>query len=243
VTRGEAVNRLWIIVLALVVGCADTGQSYVEIPIHASGIEDAPIDLGDGWTLDLERAEIGFGPIWLCASERASPEFCPTAVLELRETVAIDGLDPSPQMLGTMRGVTGSVRSAMFDYGISWIPTAQVPSANPGAPEGHSAVFAGRATHDDGRTFSFTCAIDLSPVMQGALVVGGRRIAEHAITSSDDALIVRVDPAAWWRRVDPERLASRGEDAIVIAPGDPDHEALVVAMTGGLLPSLQWATE
>lgn len=230
--------------LALLGGCVETGRSYVAIPLHGAGVADEPFAAGE-WTVDLERAELGFGPLWLCTTEAASPEHCETAVLELTETVTIDALDPEVRMLATTHGITGTVRSAMWDYGISWLPAAPRARPNDGAPGGHSARFAGAATHSDGRSFTFTCDLDLPPIMQGAILVPGQRVEAHAIGGSDDALVVRVDPRAWWRRVDLERLAARAEAAggsVALAPGDADYEALVVAMTASVLPSLEWGT-
>lgn len=235
--------RRALAIAALLAGCASTGGATVEIPIHGAGVEDRAFDAGGGWTIDLDRADVGLGPIWGCASEAASPEHCATAVIEWTSAGTIDGLDPAPRVLGTMRGVRGSVRSAMFDFGISWLPTEEAPRAQGDAPEGRSGIFAGRASHEDGRAFSFTCEVELVPIMRGALVVGGRRIPEHTIASSSDALVVRVDPHAWWRRVDLERLAARGVDPVVIAPGDPDHDAIVLAMTAGVLPAFEWGAE
>ncbi|MDQ3031040.1 MAG: hypothetical protein M3Y87_01380 [Myxococcota bacterium] len=222
-------------------GCVETGRTYVELPLSGEGVADEPFDAGE-WTIDLDRADVAFGPLWLCSTESASPEHCETSILELTETVTIDALDPEARMLATTYGITGTVRSAMWDYGISWLPAAPRPRANEGAPDGHSARFAGEATHPDGRRFAFTSDVDLPPIMQGAIVVRGRRVDAHSVTT-DDALVVHVDPRAWWRRVDLDRLAARadaGEDPVVIAPGEADYEALVVAMTASALPSLEW---
>lgn len=226
-------------------GCAETGRTYVEIPLHGQGVADEPFDAGADWSVELERADVAFGPLWLCSTESASPEHCESAILELTESVTIDALDPEARLLATTHGITGTVRSAMWDYGITWLPAAPRARPTEGAPDGHSARFAGTAAHPDGRTFAFACDLDLPPIMQGAILVRGRRIERHTIASSDDALVVRVDPRAWWSRVDLDRLASRaaaGEDPVVIAPGDADYEALVVAMTASALPSLEWGT-
>ncbi len=238
--RGNA----WVHVCAWMAlwGCVDTGRSYVEVPFRARGEMRAPFDVND-WSIDLSRADLAMGPLYLCATESASPEFCDAATLEMLETVTIDALDSSPRELGTLRGITGTVRSAMWDYGMSWLGTASRPRTNPGAPEGHSAVFSGVATHLDGRRFEFECALDISPIMAGALVVRGRRIEAHSISDDGEMLTLVFEPRAWIRRLDFERLATRaseGEGSVVLSPGDPDYEALVVAMTSGALPDFEW---
>lgn len=227
----------------LLASCVETGRAYVELPLLASGTGETRVEQGE-WTLELARADVAFGPLYLCATESASPEFCESAVLELTEAVTIDALDPAPQELATTFGVTGTVRSAMWDYGISWLATQ--PRARPleGAVDGErSASFELRVTHEDGRAFDVRAELEIAPSARGIVVVRGQRVRAHDVTSSDDALRVRVDPIAWWSRVDVERLAARaaaGEDPVVLEPGDADYEALVVAMTAGALPTLEW---
>lgn len=237
---------VWAIALLLMLGaCSETGRSYVEIALRARGEMRAPFEVHE-WSVDLARAELAMGPLYLCATESASPEFCDAATLEMRETVSIDALDPTPRELATLYGITGSVRSLMWDYGVSWLATEARPRVHPGAPEGHSAMLSGVATHPDGRQFEFECALDLPPIMAGALVVRGHRVESHAVSSSDEALTIVVDPRAWMRRLDLDRLAERaatGERPIVLAPGDPDYEALVVALTSGALPEFEWQSQ
>jgi hypothetical protein len=233
---------VYALVFAALWGCDNTGRSYVEVPFRARGEMRAPFDVND-WSVELDRADLALGPLYLCATESASPEFCDAATLEMLETVTIDALDPMPRELATLRGITGTVRSAMWDYGVSWLGTASRPRVNPGAPDGHSAVFSGVATHVDGRRFEFECALDVPPIMPGALVIRGQRIEAHSISIGGEMLTLAFEPSAWIRRLDFERLADRamaGENPVVLSPGDPDHEALIVAMTSGALPSFEW---
>ena len=237
--HGPRRARLALCALLALEGCDATGRRYVEVPLQAQGAERAPFEV-DGWTVELARADVGFGPFWLCATEAASPEFCDAAVLELRQTVTVDGLDPLPDAVATLNGITGTVRSGMWDYGVSWLPTASRARVNEGAPEGHSLVLRGVASRGSER-FAFEADVDLAPPMAGALVVRGQRVAAHDVTEGPDALTVRIDPRLWVQRMDFDRLAARGQDPVVLRAGDPDHEALVVAMTAGALPALEWA--
>lgn len=239
-------RRALCITLCLAVGCSGTGLGYLEVPLHVAGTEGAraPVMQGD-LTLTLERAEVGVGPLWLCATENASPESCESALLELRGAVPVDALEPSPVMVATLTGVTGTARTAMFDYGISWLAPASRARALEGAPSGHSAVFRARVVRaSDGLAFGVEADVDIVPTMAGALAIPGRRIDAHELSPDrPDALVVRVDVGAWWSRVDLARLAARaedGEDPVVLRPGDADYEALVVAMTAGVLPALEW---
>lgn len=234
----------WLIIAsaALLASCVETGQSYLDVPVRGAGVSEPSFEQ-DGWTIELARADVAIGPLYLCATESASPEHCESAVLELTEAVTIDAIDPAAQELATALGVTGTVRSAMWDYGVPWLATQPRARALPGAVDGErSASFEARVTHEDGRTFDVRADLEIAPSARGVVVVRGQRVREHAI-ASDDTLVVRVDPIAWWRRVDVERLAARaaaGEDPVVLAPGDADYQALVVAMTAGVLPALEW---
>ncbi len=221
--------------------CDATGRGYVSVPLEVRGTASSSFDVG-GWQVELTRAEVGLGPMWLCSTESADPEFCESAVLELLDSVSVDALDATPRSAGDLHGLTGTARSVMFDYGISWFPTDSRPAATSGAPEGHSGVFEGRATRG-AESFRFRCALDVTPSMQGAVLVRGQRITDHELAPGD-RLRIAIDAAAWWRRVDYERLAARaaaGEDPVVLAPGDPDYEALVVSLTAGRLPTLEWS--
>ncbi|UJR85307.1 hypothetical protein [Sandaracinus amylolyticus] len=228
-----------MIVLA---GCAETGREYVEVPLFVAGGESS--FSSEGWTLTLTRADVAFGPLYLCSTESASPEHCESAILELTSAVTIDGVDPSLQSVGNTFGITGTARSGMWDYGISWLPTETRARPLEGAVDGESSArFVAQVTHEDGRAFEVQADLAIAPSTRGVIVVRGRRVEEHEITSSDDALTVRVDPIAWWQRVDLDRLAARaaeGEDPVVLTPDDADYEALVLAMTAGELPALSW---
>jgi hypothetical protein len=220
----------------LLTACAPPGQRAIDVPVHGQGIAPAPFAAG-AWTVTLDRAEVAFGPFWLCASEGADVELCPTALVELREPVTIDALDPSMQMLATARGLTGTVRSAMYDLGIVWLATEPGSRALPGAPEAHTAVFRGTAT-DGARTIRFAVDLDVEPAGAGQTIVVGQRTMREL--SGADVLVVRVDPTAWFRRVDFDELATHPGDPIPIERGDPAYESLIIAITAGERPALEW---
>lgn len=228
------------IVLALwAAACGRTGQERVTFPVHAAGTGEARFEK-DGWSVTIERADVAFGPIYFCATSFADADACPDAKAEWLGTAAIDALDPSAQMLGEADAVTSTVRSAMFDYGVSWLLTAPAPRANDGAPEGRSAVMAVRATRE-GATLEVRASIDVEPAAAGQNAVIGAPVGTHEITGGE-ALVVRFDPARWWRAVDFDRLAAEddGDGIVELGPGDRAYEALVIAMTAGRLPSFEW---
>lgn len=225
----------------LLAGCGTTGQDVVTFPVHGAGTGEVAFEQ-DGWSVTIERADVGFGPIWLCATPFADTDVCPSAAAEWLGTQAIDATRGEPEMLADASAVTATVRSAMLDYGRSWLLTDASTRANEGAPEGHSAVFVVRATSAE-RALEIHAAIDVDPSSAGESAVIGASAGTHAITGSE-ALIVRLDPAAWWRRVDFDRIAASdadGDGVVEVARGDRAYDALVIAMTAGTLPAFEWS--
>jgi len=203
-----------VIVTVGLVACGDTGQSEVSYPAFALGVDAAPFDVGD-WRVTLTEADIAIGPIYFCATAAASADLCPSATAELRVVAVVDGLDPSPQPIGTVEGVTGVINSATYDFGIHWFTRDRSPIIAPEAPGGHSARFAGSATRGE-TTVPFTIDLDLVPQFQGTRAVQGAR-AKADIQDDGWRLELRFDPVAWFRTVDFDRLETAADNALVIA--------------------------
>ena len=228
------------LIAALLAGCGSTGQDVASFPIHGAGAGEAAFE-SNGWSVTIERADVAFGPVYFCATSFADMDVCPAAEAEWLGTASIDTLDPSLQMLGEADAITATVRSAMFDYGRSWLLTAERPRANQGAPRGRSAVFVVRAIKD-GVTLDVRASIDIDPANAGQSAVIGAPTGTEAI-EGDEALTVRVDPAAWWRRIDFDAVAALDEDGdgvVELARGDVPYEHLVLEMTTRRLPAFEW---
>jgi len=225
------------------IGCgADTGRDVVEVPIHGAGTAVGPFAVG-AWTVTLSEAELGFGAVYFCASASGTPDLCETALLDYTAAFTIDALDPTIVMQGQMPGVTGTIRSALFDYAIAWWPTLVDPTPEEGAPGGHSARIAGSAT-DGMTTFDFVAEVDVLPRVRGSQAVVGAH-TDHELMSSDDALVVRVDPRPWLAAVDFDALAAMVVDPavpVVIAPGTQAYDAIVFQLTTNALPTFAWGS-
>lgn len=218
--------------------CGSTGQRELTYPVFGQGEASAPFNAG-GWEVTLTVAEVGFGPAYFCATAAASSDLCPTAVSQFARTATLNGLDPTPQRIGEADGQTGTVRSATYDYGISWFATQRQPTPGAAAPRNHSAYFEGQAVKD-GRTVRFVAPIDVVPRFQGTRVVQGVP-AEAELASDAIHLTVGVRPGLWWQTVDFDALAQTTEDPVRVAPGSRAYEALVLAMTATATPALTWA--
>lgn len=253
---------------SLVAGCGDTGGAFAEAALRARGTAARTFAKG-GWEISLSEATLGFGPIFFCATESALSSRCEVAIVERTEGVTLDGLDPTEQPIGSLSGTTGTVRTAFFDYGITWLLTKPLPEALPEVPEGpavvrsnaanyvpkgHSAQFRGTATCVDGpasccpdavtcpESYAFEANVDVLVVNPGTPAVNGVRTFQQ-ITTDPLALTITFDPNAWWQAVDFARLAELddGSGQVLLGPEDPDYSALVIAMTANALPIFTWS--
>src|SRR5690606_9653108 len=159
-------------------GCGATGEPAFHAPLRARG--GAAERVVGAWTITLERADIGFGPLYLCATAAASSELCATAAAEFAAVAAVDATDPAPQELGELDVLPGEVRSAMLDYGVTWLKTQARPGAQEGAPGGRSARFAGVAVSGD-MSFGFTADLDAPAVLRGSRAIEGLRIGPYEL--------------------------------------------------------------
>jgi len=227
-----------LIVLLGSLGCGETGQEEVSHPIFAAGMAPAPFTVG-AYEVTLDVAQIGFGPVYFCATAAASSDLCPAAVAELATTATVDGAAESPQQLGDVSGVTGQIRSATYDYAVTWLATQRSPTPAPGAPGGHSAHFEGRAVR--GTTeFRFVADVDVLPQIQGSRAVQGARVTAD-VRDASVRVDVRFDPSAWWRSVDFRELEALGGDPVVAPAGSRAMNAVVIGMTATTPPTFEWS--
>ena len=116
-TRG--LWRLTLVICLALCGCGEQQQQRVSIPLYVAGTTlSKPVEARGGVRLNISRAELAFGALYLCAGASAG-DLCESARLEWLGSALIDTLDASPQEVGALTGVTGPVRSWMYDLGLS----------------------------------------------------------------------------------------------------------------------------
>ena len=224
-------------------GCEDTGRARIEVLLEGAGTGEVTLSRGDA-TLTLTRADVSFGPIYFCASAGAEAELCGAALLEHTETETLEALSAEPESFGELRGITGSVRSALYDYGISWLATSQSPAPNPGAAKDHSAVIEG-VVERTGQRVEFLAQIDLPPRSRGTLAMNGQA-TRHELTERTARLRVIANPVRWFERVDLDELlasAGDGDGPLAIAPGSQAYEAIVLGMQNRAPLEFSWSDE
>jgi hypothetical protein len=235
--HGSLLTALGLVTLA---GCGDAGGARLSVTLSARGSAPAEVAI-EGGQLRLSQATVALGPLYLCAASSADPELCETAVAEWLDAVSIDALDAQSIALGQLDAISGSVRSAQLDYGISWLLTRNAPEPSPGAEDGHSAVLSGHAEGDDGTSLEFEAAIDIAPKARGASTLS-LQLDAHAL-AEDDMLTLELDPNAWVAQVhyaDLLALDGDGDGHVTLAPGDQAYDAIVQSMTGAGVPVFEW---
>lgn len=236
--RRLAVGPSLALLCAVAFGCSNTGQPEVAYPAFAVPAAPSAITAGD-FTVTLEEAVVAFGPAYFCAAASGSATLCDTALAELTEITAIDALNPAPQPLGVVNGFTGEIRSASYDFGISWLLTEGERRRAPAAPGGHSARLRGRAVSGDAAV-DFTANVDVLAQFQGQRAVP--TAPTSAIIGEEGArLEVHIDPGAWLEGVDWQAVVDSGVQPYAIELGTPEHNAIVIAMISTRPPEFVWS--
>lgn len=194
--------------IVLAPACIDVGPAQVEVPLYVAGTSiEGPIAGRGGAQIELTRAELAFGPIYLCAGTQAG-ELCETARLEWLDAIVVDVRDPEPVEAGPLRGLEGTVRSWMFDLGLVSLLTQEQPLILPAAEQlgGASLRLAGRASVDE-VVIPFSLAVAITPEQgteRGVPVIrkSGNQAFEHEVDVGEPGLLIRFDAAPWVTEID-----------------------------------------
>lgn len=189
-------------------GCVGTVQDGVEVPLFVAGTAvQGPIAGKDGVQIELSSAELAFGPLYLCAGAQAG-ELCETARLEWLDSAVVDALDPAAAEVGALEGVSGTVRSWMYDVGYSSLLTEEAPLRLDAATEldGASVRLVGVATVGE-LALPFRAAVVVQaeegteagvPLVRSSADSG----FDHEVEAGEAGLLVRFDAAPWIAEID-----------------------------------------
>lgn len=226
----------------LATGCIDTLGSRIELPLQVAGsAASAPFEGQNGWSIELTRAELAFGPLYLCGGAQAG-SLCETARLEWLGSAVVDALEPQPRAVGQLEGVTGFVRSYMYDLAITSLLTQHepVPLEAALALGGNSVRLEGVARGSQRVPFLFEMAIQQEEQTEiGVSVVrqSGGASFEHEVTTDDAGLLVRFDPRPWLQSVDFETAL---QGVAGFGPGTQGYRAVSGAIVAGVRPRFEW---
>jgi len=182
-----------------------------------------PIVGANGWSIELHQAQLAFGPLYLCAGYQAG-SLCETARAEWTDSAVVDALDPNALEVGQLTGVSGPIRSWMFDLGITSLLTQQRPEVLSAASSlgGNSVRISGVAVKGS-RSLPFAIAM---PIQQDEMTEIGASVVrkstadvfEHRLSDKDQGLTVRFDATPWVREIDFEALV---DDSTCVGGGAP----------------------
>ncbi len=222
----------------LFAGCIESPQTEISYEAEARASLKRTFDVG-GVTVRLSRAELAFGPVYLCAASSGSATLCRSALGELLDVTRVDLLASGPTPLGRVRGFTGSVRSASYDLGLHWFDTSYAVEASPEAPEGHSLVVVGTLARSGEPEVPFRLSLDAVPQYQGQRAVPTAE-AVTDITTAPTRLVVTFDPEAWLRQIDFEAVLQSAPRPIVLDAKSPAHDAALLGLKVARPPELRW---
>lgn len=240
--------------LLVTIGCGATGQDRVELELRVAGSAGTELQTRDGTVLTLTRADLAFGPLYVCPGNQAG-ELCDTARLEWLDSTVIDLLDERSKRAGALLGVTGPVRSWMYDLGLPSTLTRDEPLVSSAAKKlgGVSLRVEGNAAVDAVQV-PFTLAVAVrqgTDTERGVPVIrksNSERFA-HEVSTTDRNLLVRFDAHPWFANVDfAELVESECEDGlpegcpeVLVVPEDSRAERAVQnAVTSGARPEFKW---
>ncbi len=184
------------------VSCVEAPQHEIELELIARGKEVDAVQLSSDLSVSVSRADVALGPLYLCPATQAG-DLCETARLEWLGSEVFDAIDPGEQTLGLLSGVTGGVRSWMFDYGISSRLTSEQPHVSEAAQE-----LGGVSLHMEGVAQVFGAPVAFALEVRVASESGAGRglpivrksatdTFEHEVSQNDTALVIDFDPQAW----------------------------------------------
>ena len=184
-------------------GCAASPQASVDLALEVVGTSTSEVVLRDGARMQLDRAELAFGPLTLCPGAQAG-SLCETARLEWLDAARVDALSAEPRVVGSLVGATGSVRSFMYDLGVASLlgePGSRwLSDAARGL--GPASLWISGRVEQQGRTLPFSARILVQSEEdneQGVPVVRKSSTDRFSfeITEQTRALRITFDPAAW----------------------------------------------
>ncbi len=232
---------VWLLGLC---ACSETASIPIALPLEVAGTRvDAPFEGRDGWQVTLARADLAFGPLYLCSGTQAGA-LCDTARAEWLGSAVVDALDDTPRRAGALEGTSGMVRSWMYDHGITSLYTQPAPVALDAAEAlgGHSLIVEGSASRD-GTRVPFVARITIQQEAETELGVPVVRKSAsdafgHDLSGDEPFLRVRFDPRPWLAGVDFAEVGEAGE--ATLPPDSRAHRAIFNAVVAGERPTFSW---
>lgn len=196
-------------------GCEQSIQEPINLPVFVKGTNVAQtIPTNNTTEITLDRADLAFGPLYLCAGVNAG-DLCDVARLEWLDSVIVNTLDSQAKQIGDLQGLTGLVLSWMYDLGISSQLTRSEPFILAAAQEldGHSLVIEGRAQVEDIQIpFSISMSLKQNDDTELGVPIIRKSLSDRfqkEVSSNDQSLTIQFNPSVWVNRLDFNKYIER----------------------------------
>tara|TARA_B100000683_G_C12467560_1_gene546617 strand:+ start:329 stop:1195 length:867 start_codon:yes stop_codon:yes gene_type:complete len=226
-------RHLSLVLLMGVLGCPDVGLVGTQFPLYVAGtdIAEPVVAMGDV-SVTIDRADLAFGPLYLCAGATAG-DLCDTARYEWLDSVVVDTTLSESVMVGELSGTTGTVRSWMYDLGFSSQLTRDDPFVLQAAKELGDASFILEGTAVvEGLALPFSVTVPIQQTEDTELGVpvirkGSSDSFYREIDTSEQSLLVRFDSSAWITGMDFRSFVSddtcTNEGPAMVCEGATEH--------------------
>ena len=201
-------RNLSLLFLVFAMGCPDVGQRATQFPLYVAGTAHSePIVSTGDISVTIDRADLAFGPLYLCAGTTAG-DLCDTARYEWLGSAVVDTTIAEPVRVGELSGVTGTVRSWMYDLGLSSQLTQDDPFVLDAAKElGNASFILEGVALIDGIAIPFTVSVAIQQTQDTELGVpvvrkGSSDSFYREIDTSEQSLLVKFDSSAWVKGMD-----------------------------------------
>lgn len=234
--RGFYALMAALIGLLSMAACGKSGPGFLSYEAVAQRAGPTQVQVGD-WQLTLTRAQMVIGPLYFCSTQSASSDLCPQALNELLEQTTVDLMQPSPQGLGVIHGLSGVINTAYYNMGWSWFTTYHQP-VPPGL--GHSMILQWRAVHKEGKGIDFTAWVDIIPPVQGSRAIQGVKVNAQ-VNESTQRLTITANPSQWIAQIDYSAYLGQNISAVLLENTENQvFNVLLSAIRGAHRPVFQW---
>jgi len=190
------------------------------------------------WQLDMLHADIAFGPVYFCAAYSGSSTLCKTAIAELTQVTLINALSQNPIALGYVNGLSGTIKSATYNFGMSWFDTQTTPVAN--TELGHSMILEATAQKSN-KHIHIIAKVDVLPQHQGQMAITSAAV-QADVHNSKTVLQISFDAAQLFSQLDLDALYDQTvhNEPILIDSNTLSYDSILLAAKVISPPVFNW---
>ena len=202
------------LVAAVLVGCgSSTGGALIRLPMSVGGTGTSTFTTPQGWTVSLHTARIALGPWYFNVNKQPSTTTAQSGVVIIQATEQ-RVVDPLDTALVPLAGGADGESGEAFTVDIGLLPPDDQQSDADRGLLGDSQAYVEGTAVKGATTVPFAGFVTIDSSLATPRVplqllqrVSGASI-DLTFTSSEQQLVMRVDPTHWFDRVQFEQLLS-----------------------------------